>query len=270
MGRRDVRRLGVLQAAIAGKLTNREGAAALGLQLRQFKRLRRRLREAGPTGVVHGNRGKASSRRLPEEVRAQVIDLLVGEVKLNDHHITDLLEARGTTVSPASVRRIRRELKIPAKRRRRPPRHHRRRTRQARRGALVLIDGSPFHWFDAAGSHWTLLGAIDDATGEILALTLRPSEDLHGYLVLLNDLVRTHGVPVALYGDRSGILIRRLWGTLQDRLAALRAPDVRGRLCLPAALQRRAQPAPLPRSRRHRVRVPSRPTRARPRPRLCL
>jgi len=231
MGRRDARRLGVLQAALAGKVTNQEGAMSLGLGLRQFKRLRRAVRESGAAGVVHGNRGRASSRRLPEAVRSRVIDLLLGAVKLNDHHIADLLAPEGWTVSPASVRRIRRELKLPAKRRRRPPRHHRRRAREARRGALVLIDGSPFRWFDAEGPHWSLLGAIDDASGEILALTLRPTEDLHGYVTLVRDVLSTHGVPVALYGDRSGILVRndRHW-TLEEELAGRQHPTHFGRM----------------------------------------
>ncbi len=30
------------------------------------------------------------------------------------------------------------------------------------------------------------MGAIDDASDEILALTLRPTEDLHGYVTLLH------------------------------------------------------------------------------------
>lgn len=231
MGKRDARRLGVLQAALAGKVSNREGAAAVGLSLRQFKRLRRQVREDGPQGVVHGNRGRASARRLADAVRARVVDLLLGEVKLNDHHLADRLAAEGIEVSPASVRRVRRELKIPAKRRRRAPRHRRRRERQVRRGALVLIDGSPFPWFDAGGPLWTMHGAIDDASGEILALTLRPSEDLHGYVTLLHEVITRHGVPAALYGDRSGILVRNdaHW-TLEEELAGRQRPTHFGRM----------------------------------------
>lgn len=225
MGRRDARRLGMVQAALAGKVSNQEGAMALGMGLRQFKRLRRRVRESGPPGVVHGNRGRPSPRRLPEAVRARVVGLLQGDVRLNDHHLADQLAAEGVVVSPASVRRIRRELRLPAKRRRRPPQHRRRRARQARRGALVLIDGSPFQWFDAVGPAWTMHGAIDDATGEILALTLRPSEDLHGYVTLLREVATRHGVPLALYGDRSGILVRNdaHW-TLEEELAGRQRP----------------------------------------------
>jgi len=231
MGNRDARRLGVVQAAVQGKISSREGAEALGLSVRQFKRLRRQVRERGARGVVHGNRGRPSRRRLAAELRHQVVELLTGTVKLNDHHIADLVAEAGAGVSPASVRRVRRELKLPAKRRRRPPQHRRRRARAARRGALVLIDGSPFRWFAPQAPPLSLHGAIDDATGEILALTFRPTEDLHGYVVLLRDLIRDHGVPLAFYGDRSGILIRNdaHW-TLEEELAGRQTPPQFGRM----------------------------------------
>ena len=234
MGRRDARRLGVVKAAEAGRITNREAAAGLGLSVRQFRRLRGQVRERGEEGIVHGNRGRPSPRRLSEPMRARVVALLTGPVKLNDHHLADLLaedvEDR-IVVSPATVRRIRRELRLPPKRRRRPAQHRRRRGRKARRGELVLIDGSPFRWFDAQGPAWTLLGAIDDATSEILQLTLRPTEDLHGYVTLLAGLLSTHGVPVALYGDRSGILVRndKRW-TLAEELAGEQRPTQFGRM----------------------------------------
>jgi hypothetical protein len=231
MGKRDARRLGVVQAAVQGKITSREGAAAVGLSVRQFKRLRAGVRERGAGGVVHGNRGRPSARRLGEELRRRVEEMLTGVVKLNDHHIADLLGEGGWSVSPATVRRMRCRLKLAAKRRRRPPQHRRRRERAGRRGALVLIDGSPFRWFDAAGLPWSLLGAIDDASGEILALTFRPTEDLHGYAVLLRELLCAHGVPVALYGDRSGILVRNddHW-SLQEELAGRQTPPQFGRM----------------------------------------
>lgn len=231
MGRRDARRLGMVKAAEQGRVTNREAAAGLGLSVRQFRRLRTRVRERGEPAIVHGNRGRASARRLATEVRERVVALLTGSVKLNDHHVADLLAEERVVVSPASVRRIRQALKLPPKRRRRPPQHRRRRGRRARRGELVLIDGSPFRWFDADGPAWTLRGAIDDATSEILHLTLRPTEDLHGYVTLLHGVLTTHGVPVTLYGDRSGILVRNdtRW-TLAEELAGAQHPTQFGRM----------------------------------------
>jgi len=254
MGNRDARRLGVVQAAVQGRITSREGAEALGLSVRQFKRLRKRLREHQAEGMVHGNRGRASSRRLPEVMRARVVELLTGAVKLNDHHIADLLEEAGQRVSPASVRRLRCDLQLPAKRRRRPPQHRRRRERVARRGALVLIDGSPFRWFDVQGPACSLLGAIDDASGEILALTFRPTEDLHGYVRLLRQLIDAHGVPAAFYGDRSGILVRNdsHW-TREEELAGRQRPPQFGQMLEELAVRFIAATSPQAKGRVERL-----------------
>jgi transposase len=233
MGRRDARRLGMVKAAEHGRVTNREAAQGLGLSARQFRRLRKQVRERGESGVIHGNRGRPSPRRLSSETRERVVALLTGAVKLNDHHLAEWLAEAETpvTVSPASVRRIRGELKLAPKRLRRPPRHRRRRARKARRGEMVLIDGSPFQWFDAQGPAWSLMGAIDDATSEILCLTLRPTEDLHGYVTLLRDVIHSHGVPACLYGDRSGILVRndRHW-SLAEELRGEQDPTQFGRM----------------------------------------
>lgn len=47
MGIKEARRLGLIEAAIRGEISNREGAQALGISHRQFKRLRSRLRRHG-------------------------------------------------------------------------------------------------------------------------------------------------------------------------------------------------------------------------------
>ncbi len=254
MGNRDARRLGVVQAAVQGKLTSREGAAALRLSVRQFKRLRGRVRRLGAAGIVHGNRGRPSPRRLSAVVREQVEALLTGTVKLNDHHIADLVQEDGGAVSPATVRRLRRQLGLPPKRRRRPPQHRRRRERAGRRGELVLIDGSPFRWFDEAAVACSLLGAIDDATGEILALTFRPTEDLHGYVVLLHELLTRHGVPLAFYGDRSGVLVRSdaHW-TVEEQLAGRQRPPQFGRMLEELAVRFIAATSPQAKGRIERL-----------------
>ena len=253
MGSREARRLGLIQAALQGKVTNREGAAALGISTRQFRRLRRRVEQTGARGVVHGNRGRPSPRRLPAATRDRVHELLTGEVKVNDHHLAELVSDEGMPVSAATVRRERRRLKLAPKRRRRPPRHRRRRERVARRGAMVLIDGSPFSWFNEQG-RYSLLGAIDDATGEILALTFRPTEDLHGYVVLLRDVIQRHGVPVALYGDRSGILVRNdaHW-TLEEELQGRQRPPQFGQVLEELAIRFIAATSPQAKGRVERL-----------------
>lgn len=77
----------MIQAALDGKLTNQEGADSLRISRSQFKRLRRKVGGDGVKGVLHGNRGRTSPRRLSDRLREAVVELLTGEVKLNDHHI---------------------------------------------------------------------------------------------------------------------------------------------------------------------------------------
>jgi len=53
-------RAGLVKAALAGKITNQEGARALRLTVRQFKRLKARFRRGGMRGLVHRRRGQPS------------------------------------------------------------------------------------------------------------------------------------------------------------------------------------------------------------------
>ena len=54
-------------------------------------------------------------------------------------------------------------------------------------GALVQLDASLFAWLGDRGPRDDLHGAIDDATGTVLALYFRPTEDLHGYAIVLRS-----------------------------------------------------------------------------------
>lgn len=187
MSRKEARRPGLVQAALAGKITTAEGARALEMSRRQFRRLKAQYRAEGVRGLVHRGRGAASPRRLDEAIRARVADLVQTTYRdFNDCHATEqLCELEGLPVSRSTVRRLRRALGLAPKHRRRPPQHRARRPRRSRPGALVLIDGSEFDWL-GTGARVLLLGAIDDATSTVVALHFRPAEDLHGYLTLVS------------------------------------------------------------------------------------
>jgi len=232
MGVREAQRLGPVEAAIEGRITNTKGAELTGLSLRQFKRLKGRVRQRGARGLLHGNRGRPSPRRLGPAVRDQVVALLQHpQARLNDCHLRDTLGERGVVLSAETVRSIRRALGLAPKRRRRPPRHHRRRLRAARVGSLVLVDGSEFAWLAAHSLPFTLVGMLDDATGEPLSLVRRPQEDLHGFTQALRDVITSRGVPETLYGDHTGIAVRndRHW-TLEEELAGRQQPTQFGQM----------------------------------------
>lgn len=232
MALREARRLGLLEAAARGEVTNVQVAQGLRLSVRQVRRLRRTLERGGPEALIHGNRGRVSPRRIEASLRTR-IEVLLGdaEARLNDSHLADLMQDEGARVSADTVRRVRRELGLAARQRHRPSKHRRRRERQARRGSMVLVDGSPFRWLGEEQPEWTLLGGLDDATGAILSLVFRPQEDLHGYAQVFREVFTTHGLPVTIYGDRTGILRRNdtAW-SIEEQLAGRQRPTQGGRM----------------------------------------
>jgi transposase len=232
MSRKEARRPGLVQLAVSGKITSAEGARPLKLSPRQFRRLKARYRAEGVRGLVHRLRGRPSPRALEVEIRDRIVDLIQTTYRdFNDCHCTEKLrEVEGLEVGRDTVRRLRRALGLPPKRRRRPPQHRTRRPRHSAMGGLVLVDGSPFDWL-GTGTPLLLLGAIDDATSTVLALHLRPAEDLHGYLTLLQRLAERHGLPVTLYGDRLGVFVRNdaHW-SLEEELQGAQHPTQFGQV----------------------------------------
>ena len=233
MSRKELPRAGLVTAALAGRISNREGAAALRMSPRQFQRLKERFREGGAEALRHRGRGRLSHRRLPADKAVEVQALLRDRYKgFNDTHATEkLVEVEQMTISRESVRRLRRGLGLPAVHRRRPAQHRTRRPREQAAGQLVQVDGSPFEWLEGRGPAMTLRGAIDDATSQVVALHFRPTEDLHGYATVLHQMFTTVGLPVALYGDGINILVRndRHW-TLDEQLSGMQAPTHLGRI----------------------------------------
>lgn len=233
MSRKEAVRPGLLKAALAGRISNAQGAAALEMSVRQFQRRKRRFAGEGAAGLVHRLRGRPAARRLPGAVRRTVTALLQSTYAgFNDCHATEKLrEVEGLRLSRASVRRLRRAAGLPAKRQRRGRQGRMRRCPEAQMGSLVQLDASRFAWFEDRGPVLTLHGAIDDATGAILALHFRPTEDLHGYVTLLGTLSTTYGLPLTLYGDRLNVFVRNdpHW-TLTEQLQGAQEPTHFGRI----------------------------------------
>jgi transposase len=167
MSEQEQRRAWVLSRVEAEELSVAEAARLLGLTPRSIRRLRVRMRRDGPAGLVHGNRGRASPRRLDAPTRARILELVEQTYfDVNDSHLAELLaEREGIAVSRVTLRRLLRGAGRAPPRRRRPPAHRRRRERMVRAGLLLQTDGSPHDWLGDRGPRLTLVGLIDDATG---------------------------------------------------------------------------------------------------------
>ena len=207
MNGKEQRRAMVLAAVVEGRLSAPEAAELMRLSGRQERRLRHEFLRDGPAALVHGNRGRKPAHTIAPGLRERVTALAQGLYSgCNDQHLTELLaEREGITLSRSSVRRILRGSGLRSPQRRRPPRHRSRRERMPQTGMLLQVDGSRHQWLGPDGPWLTLIGAIDDATGDVPCATFREQEDAQGYLLVLREVVRKRGVPLALYSDRHKI-----------------------------------------------------------------
>src|SRR4051794_19070583 len=91
----EQRRAKVLGWVREGLTSVADAALELRLSERQVWRLLAAVRDEGPAGVVHGNRGRPSPRRLSSDLEAQVLALLRGPYRdVNDCHAMELLAER--------------------------------------------------------------------------------------------------------------------------------------------------------------------------------
>ena len=192
------------------KLTQQAAADALGLSLRQIKRLCRAAHQHGAQGLISQRRGQPSNRRIPVArrdyfmavVRERYADFgpeLAREYLAQDHGFTYSTETlRNWMIADgvwhAKVRKV--------------ARVHSPRERRARRGELVQIDGSHHDWFEGRALKCCLIAFIDDATGEVLGARFSPTETTQAYFDVLRSHVQAHAIPLALYSDRHSIFTK--------------------------------------------------------------
>jgi transposase len=256
----EQQRSGVVSRGLAGIITTAEAVALLACSERTAWRLRAAMVGSGAAGLAHGNRGRASPRRLSDADRDRILELARTVYQgYNDTHLAEALaEDEGIAISRPALRRLLRASGMPSPRTRRGPRYRSRRERMAQAGLLVQVDGSRHDWLEGRGPWLTLVGGIDDATGAIVGAVFREQEDGVGYLTMVRDMARRYGLPAALYRDGSSVFaptgpdgpgrdeatqvgrvlaelgittilagsaqakgrIERAWGTLQDRLVS--------------------------------------------------
>jgi len=206
MSARDSLRAGVCERLIEGRLSEQEGAKRLTLSIRQVRRLKRRVRAEGPPGVVHRSRGRASPRRLPEAVQADVVRLYrEPDTGWNMVHFGEYLASRhGIRLSPETLRKM--LLAEEARPRRRRRKQHRQwRERRPREGELIQMDTSIHPWLGEDGDQAVLISAVDDATSRILWAAFFEHNGVLENLTVVRDLVVMLGLPQSLYLDHHTI-----------------------------------------------------------------
>lgn len=228
LNRKEQTRVRVITMVMEGRCSAAEAAQLLQLSRRHVLRLKKAFREEGPHALAHGNRGRRPAHAVRESEKREVLDLACSLYSGYNHtHLHEMLASeQGIRLSRRSVARILTAAGLRSPRRRRPQRHRSWRERMPREGMMLQVDGSHHAWLEDRGPKLVLLGAVDDATGELVHALFREREDAQGYLILLREVIRKRGIPLAWYSDHHGIFVRNdkePW-TLSEELAGRREP----------------------------------------------
>ena len=207
MSNKELDRLEVVQHVVSKRLTQCQAGYDLGISARQVRRLVRRYRCEGKSGLVSRRRGKPGHNRLASDTRDQAVALV-------REHYTDfgptlasekLNQLHQLKISRESLRQLMIGAGLWVVKRRKQKRVFQMRDRRSRFGELVQIDGSPHDWFEGRSEPCTLLVFIDDATSKLLYLRFVPAETTPAYMEALQRYLHTWGRPVSFYSDRHSI-----------------------------------------------------------------
>ena len=207
MTQQEQARLQVLNNLLARYMTTEQAAILMGLSARHTRRILAAYREKGAAAIAHGNRCRSPANATPSTLAIEAVRLVrTRYAGVNHTHLSELLREReGIDIGRSTLRRILVSAGVSSPRRRRPPKHRVRRQRMPREGMLIQVDGSYHRWLGKDGPQFTLLLAIDDATGIVVNALFCELENTHSYFSLLDGLIRRCGIPIALYSDRHAV-----------------------------------------------------------------
>ena len=199
-------RLKVLHELQGGHLTQDEAAGQLGISDREVRRLLVRIGAEGDGGVVHGLRGRASNRRLPESLRSRALKLV--KAKYRDFGPTlaceYLAKDDAVEVSKETLRGWMMAAGLRRGKRRQVEEVHVWRPRRSCRGELVQWDTSVHDWLEGRRPRLYLVAMIDDASSQAYARFVEQDSTEENLRVLWGYL-EGWGRPVEFYTDKSSL-----------------------------------------------------------------
>jgi len=202
MSQQEIDRLLILDGVMKRKLTQVRASEVLGLSERQVRRLVKRIKQSGAAGIAHGNRGKRSGRKLPEERAAEITEVVRSRYGGFGPTLAaeKLREREGLEVSREKLRQLMLEAGL-WRRARRRRRIHTWRERKAHVGQMVQLDGSHHDWLEGRGPRMVLMGFCDDASSRFFG-RFYEYEGVYPAMDSLERYIRRYGRPVSLYVDK--------------------------------------------------------------------
>lgn len=199
-------KLDVIGKVLQQKITRKSAQQILDVSERTLRRYIRGYEEDGPLFVKHGNWKNTPANKTLNLIKDEVLNLIQTKYyDLNRRHACEKLnEVEGISIGYDTLNRWCNEKKILTKKaNKRKRKKHYRRDRMKQKGLMIQMDGSPELWFGMR-KH-SLVIAIDDADGEIIAGNFAPTETTFSCMNVIKEVLRKRGIFNILYVDKAGI-----------------------------------------------------------------
>jgi len=203
MTEKEISRYNIIKNLIDGKINGTDASKQICVSVRQVRRIKVRVKKEGVEGIIHGNRGKESNRKIDNEILAKTIKLL--EEKYCGFKPTlaaeKLSELDEIELSNEKVRQIMIENKLwKVKPRKGSKKKYFWRARKDNFGEMEQFDGSYHNWFGKDES--CLLLAVDDATGKITYAKFDYNESIVAVFKFWLEYLNKNGLPISIYLDK--------------------------------------------------------------------
>ena len=215
LSQKELARYSIIENTIEGYLKADIAAEELCLSKRQVFRLKRKLKEQGIEGLIHGNRGRASPRRISDPMRDTIDYLYQGKYTgFNISHFTEMLAEREEIfISRETVRGILLE-KGSYEKKKKYPKHRSFREPMPKEGMMLQFDTSDHDWLEARGPRIKLIGGIDDASKDVPWALFALKDSVEENMAVLKRIIKRKGIPLSLYVDKDSKFITTRHGGL--------------------------------------------------------
>ncbi|MCX6746320.1 MAG: ISNCY family transposase [Candidatus Parcubacteria bacterium] len=206
MNNKEISRYDVIKRLIRNEINGTKAADLIKLSIRHTKRLKAAVKKKGARGLIHGNRGKTSNRKMPDEEKKEIISLL--KEKYFDFKPTfateKLSECHNINRDPKTIRQIMidNDLWRPKLKSKQSSFHRSWRQRRSNYGEMEQFDGSYHNWFESRALKCCLLLSVDDATGNITNGYFAEDEGVFPVFNFWLNYLEKEGKPMSIYMDK--------------------------------------------------------------------
>lgn len=236
MTEKEMKKLNTIKKIIGGECTKKEAVETLGITIRQINRLIIKYQNDGEISFIHKNRGKESKKKLPKDIKEEIVNLYITEYfdynfthfyeeirekyKLSRKTISTILseadiispEAQHKTIKlynanmKKSIRKkeaTKEQITMYLKRKEEEKQKHIRRSNLLYNyGQEVQMDAAFALWYGKKARALHL--SVDKATKKVLYGWFDVQETTRAYFIMLMNIVLKYGIPKKIKTDKRG------------------------------------------------------------------